>query len=860
MPIHSRGHEIAELLSDSSLIVLNSGAQTRIPFNADGQPSSPDITVATEDIAIEIDWMILENRISDHLPIIIQLANETQATDHRNPRKKMFNLRKADWPRFTEKLELLLEEKKPSKTVERGEKVLRKLVAEACKGTVPTGRHHQSTPLVPSELRKLMKERDNALDNTTASALNKKIQDTTQEFRRKRWMDFVEENAKLSTGKLWQALAKISGKKSEQKNTSIIFNGKPVANQKEIANKLNGFLAKSCTVKRTKDGRQNERKRSKLVSNNSVHIHPQEVTDGIQQMSNSRAIALDGMASVHLKHFGKRAQEHLRRLLELSVNSGRIPAIWKQAKVCPLQKPNKPESDPGSYRPVSILSPIARLVERIILPEIQEATNLPASQHGFRKNHSTITAVTTLTEKVINGFNQRRPPLRTVAVALDLKRAFDTVHLDKLNKLILDSKLKPELKRWLTTYLKGREQRTEFRGIMSRSITLRSGVPQGSVLSPTLFAWYTQDIPVPQKDVELVIYADDITVFSQSRDYKAACSRINDYLASLAPYLEEKQLLVSIDKCAAMLFSTWNREWKEQLGIHMCGAEIPTVDSIKLLGITLDHSLTFAEHTKNSIAKATKKNNALKAITHPQNGLKKKDVITVYKALTKTSLNYGAAVWTPNVSKTNFAKLEVKQNQGLRIATGCVMKTPIDHLREETKCVPLEVNCKLIASQFATACRKAMHPCHSTVFERHPEEREVKQSLRGFLNKELEDLDLPDSISRKELHKVYTERAIGKYNDNKILKRRPPLSPDEVAEKEKTLSRKEEVLLCQLRSGYCSKLNGFKASLNNTIPDRCRKCCKETETCEHFMSCQIGLPIEHLWTDPKEVARRCQNI
>ena len=357
---------------------------------------------------------------------------------------------------------------------------------------------------------------------------------------------------------------------------------------------------------------------------------------------------------------------------------------------------------------------MARIAERVLMPEIQQATDLPEQQHSFRKGHSTVTAVSTLVEDVIDGFNEKRLPRRTIAVALDLKKAFDTVNLDQLIELILESRLTAHTKKWLSNYLRGRKQRTDLDGVLSKAAVIKTGVPQGSVLSPTLFAWYLQDIPQPKDEqVKLIIYADDITIYAQSTDRKDAGARINRYLDELSPYLKKKQLFVSTGKCASILFSTWSKEWKEPLGIKLSNADIPTVDSLKLLGVTLDHSLTFNEHIKGVNQKALKRTNAIKAICSRKHGLKRKEGTTIYKAMLKSTLNYGAATWAPNVSETNWKKLEARQNDGLRAVTGCLKMSPVDHIRTETMCIPIKENCNMIACQFAAeALQNPGHPCH----------------------------------------------------------------------------------------------------------------------------------------------------
>ena len=165
------------------------------------------------------------------------------------------------------------------------------------------------------------------------------------------------------------------------------------------------------------------------------------------------------------------------------------PAIWRNAKLVPLQKPNKPAHKPGTYRPVSILPPLATLAERIILPQLHATTDLLKQQHGFWRGQSTVFSACSMTEKVIKGFNYKKPAPCTVAVAIDLKWRFDTVNLDKLINIIINSRLNNMIKKWLACYIRCREQRTSYEGVLSKSAVLKTGVPQGSVLCPILSAW-----------------------------------------------------------------------------------------------------------------------------------------------------------------------------------------------------------------------------------------------------------------------------------------------------------------------------------------------------------------------------------
>ena len=118
------------------------------------------------------------------------------------------------------------------------------------------------------------------------------------------------------------------------------------------------------------------------------------------------------------------------------------------------------------------------------------------------------------TTDIATGFNQRKPPRRTVCVAIDLTAAFDTVSHDTLISKIAGSSLLPAITRWLSFYLRGRQAATNFRGTKSSTRIVRTGVPQGSKLSHSLFNYYIADMARPTPSVKRVCCANDITVWA----------------------------------------------------------------------------------------------------------------------------------------------------------------------------------------------------------------------------------------------------------------------------------------------------------------------------------------------------------
>ena len=158
-----------------------------------------------------------------------------------------------------------------------------------------------------------------------------------------------------------------------------------------------------------------------------------------------------------------------------------------------------------------LLSSIAKTLEKTLIPNI--TGNIPdfSHQHGFKHKHSTHNNLHNICRQITKGFNNPRRPQRTVAVALDMSKAFDTVNIHKLiHKLTLTNI--PIIIKFTANYIKGRQACTQYSSKLSKLKQINIGVPQGRVLSPTLFNIYISETSSSPKDVQITTYADDITI------------------------------------------------------------------------------------------------------------------------------------------------------------------------------------------------------------------------------------------------------------------------------------------------------------------------------------------------------------
>ena len=361
-----------------------------------------------------------------------------------------------------------------------------------------------------------------------------------------------------------------------------------------------------------------------------------------------------------VKHLGPNGILFLTKLINLVVNTAIVPTNWKTGRIITLLKPNKPADQSSSYRQITLLPPSAKIMESAVLPDLVEAAPLKTHQHGFRKLHSTTTALTEITNYITDGLNKKKPVQRTVGTGLDLKSAFDLVNHQILLQDIFNMNMNHRLKKFLKSYLNGRQSYTFFQGVRSKFRILRQGVPQGGVLSPFLFNLYMSDMPTPSGSMKIITYADDTTILNRNKNIDRACAQMNPYLDRLASWFSERKLLLSATKSTTTVFTTASNEAGRDLPVYIDGDKIPTSTEPKLLGVTLDPMLNFGKHVKSLRAKLSQRNNVLKALAGSTWGKSKEVLLTTYKAIGKSLVSYGTQVWSPLISPTNWDLIQAQ--------------------------------------------------------------------------------------------------------------------------------------------------------------------------------------------------------
>ena len=330
-------------------------------------------------------------------------------------------------------------------------------------------------------------------------------------------------------------------------------------------------------------------------------------------------------------------------IVNKSLESGIVPTDMKLAKVIPIYK-SKIKTDFGNYRPISLLPASSKILEKIVHQRLYSFCTKHAilfkNQFGFRSKHSTTNAIAKLYAHVTKSNANK---LSTLAVFLDLSKAFDTIDHNILLSKLKHYGIRGVALEWFRSYLSNRRQFVTYRDTSSEIRDVACGVPQGSVLGPLLFIIYTNDLPNALDNSHCILFADDTTIYCSSNNLCTLRSDIEQDMNSLSDWFCANKLSLNVSKTNFLLFNT--KQTHQARDVHELkhgNSTIQRVRTTKFLGIYIDDGLEWGDHIEHIIKKVSSGSYAIRTAKRL---LSVENLRNMYFSLVHSHLTYGNMIW-----------------------------------------------------------------------------------------------------------------------------------------------------------------------------------------------------------------------
>ena len=424
-----------------------------------------------------------------------------------------------------------------------------------------------------------------------------------------------------------------------------------------------------------------------------------ELEDAIKRLRNKKAPGKDGVCNEMIRHLGKTAKQKLLELFNQSWTTGIFPTAWKEATIIPILKKGKDPKRKTSYRPISLLSCLGKTLERMVNKRLMwhlESNNLiTKEQTAFRKNRNTEDQLIHLAQSIENAFQDGH---KVVATFIDLTKAFDKVWKQGLLLKLLTAGVNGNMFKWIKSFLSHRTGRVKLNGTLSHKVTLLEGVPQGGVISPTLFIVYINDITKGlSTHTSRALHADDFAMWTSAKSTDTAKVRMQDALDNTSKWADDWCVTINSLKTVATCFSLSNKSEKIQMKIK--NRKVPMDDTPTYLGIKLDKRLTWNPQIHEMEKRATNRLSLIKKTCWHKVGCQHQNPATGLHGKCPPS----DGVWISSLG-------HCRTNKHGKIGQGAKRKHATDHWRAQNNARQHPSNCNRTPLPDHKATRESSHP------------------------------------------------------------------------------------------------------------------------------------------------------
>jgi hypothetical protein len=309
-----------------------------------------------------------------------------------------------------------------------------------------------------------------------------------------------------------------------------------------------------------------------------------------------------------------------------------FPVAWKEAYVIPILKCHN--ASVNDLRPISSLCTPSKNFERIISNSVKHLfySNLDSSQFGFRQNSSTVCALIKLHNHITECYDN--PAVSGIQViALDYSKAFDCLDHNVIIRKLVNCSFPLSFIKLMYSYLSCRRQRVRVNNCLSDSAMVTSGVPQGSILGPSIFTLVMADLCCVHDKTCIVKYADDVTL---SIPILYSTNSVIDEIDNVITWSDAVGLKLNYSKCKYLFISRSKNSTPVVIhNFKMCS-------SMKLLGVYFSDDLKWDVHFTNMFTIANRRAYAFRVL---KSNLSKQELLTIYNSLIVSIFDYCAPLF-----------------------------------------------------------------------------------------------------------------------------------------------------------------------------------------------------------------------
>lgn len=653
-------------------------------FQTITRPSIDDCTKGTciDNIYIKTDSIHtksikLENLLNDHYPLILQIGKLRSTKADNNA--YLLNYSKLGKVAAHENWKSILEIHDPNLAAESLILLITKCMAQS--QNVISNKRTKLTPRktwITKSIILSCNKKETLYNIWKADPANQQKKTNYKEYSKV--LDKVIKGAKLTyeskqildnctnTRKLWKLINEKIGKNNKKEKIEYIHDQykNKINNSQTISDTFNSYF---CNI-----GIELSNKIQQLPNNpiklppfndNTIYLYPtnpQEIQTIIKNLK-LKSGGIDNINAKTLKTLIKFITDPLVHIINLGISMKVWPDVFKKAEIIPIHK-GKEKYIVSNYRPISLISNLAKVFEKIIhhriLNFVYKHKIFSKKQYGFMKKIGTKNALNDLTSLLYKNIDKNNP----IAVTfLDLAKAFDTVnHKILLNKLY-NYGIRGNAHKLISSYLNNRQQRVKVNECTSGFLEVNTGVPQGTILGPLLFTLYVNDLLEGMPEDSLIAFADDTAIISAGKNWETVESNMNIQLDKVFRWLESNKLSLNVEKTVFMTFGSYCTSVPEVMNIAINNKNLNRVEQCKYLGIVLDYRLTWEKHMDYLINKTK----YLVFIFYKLSMYMQIHVLVkIYYALFHSIISYGIIAWG-GAYNNNLNTLQRLQTRILKI-------------------------------------------------------------------------------------------------------------------------------------------------------------------------------------------------